>query len=97
MPEAKWMAEEAKRMGEEAQEQALRLGHEYQKAAEGSFEAASRSFGEVNRGWQAIAAEVTEFLEKTLRGDFAGLGATSPRVKFRRSGRRPDAVRTKGV
>ena len=64
MPEAKWMAEEAKRMGEEAQEQALRLGHEYQKAAEGSFEAASRSFGEVNRGWQAIAAEVTDFSKR---------------------------------
>ena len=51
-------------MGEEAQEQALRLGHEYQKAAEGSLEAASRSFGEVNRGWQAIAAEVTDFSKR---------------------------------
>ena len=51
-------------MGEEAQEQALRLGHEYQKAAEGSLEAASRSFGEVNRGWQAIAAEVTNFSKR---------------------------------
>ena len=43
MPETKRMAEEANRMGQEAQERAQRVGHEFQKAAEGGFEAASRS------------------------------------------------------
>ena len=46
MPETKSMAEEAMRMGEEAQEQTIKVGHEYQKAAEIGVEAASRSFGE---------------------------------------------------
>jgi hypothetical protein len=53
MPETKKMAEEA-----------MKVGHEYQKAAESSFEAASRSFGEVNRGLQAIAAEMTDFSKR---------------------------------
>jgi hypothetical protein len=37
------------------------MGHEYQKAVEGGFEAASRSAGEVHRGFQAIASEMTDF------------------------------------
>ena len=43
MPETRRMAEEANRMGQEAQEQARRVGQEFQKAAEGGLEAASRS------------------------------------------------------
>jgi len=38
-----------------AQEQAERVGREYQKAAEVGFETASHSLGEINRGLQAIA------------------------------------------
>jgi hypothetical protein len=44
MPETRRMAEEANRMGQEAQEQANRVGQEFQRAAERGFEAASRSF-----------------------------------------------------
>ena len=66
MPETKRMAEEATRMGEEAQEQTIRVGHEYQKAAEIGVEAASRSFGEVNRGLQALAAEMTDYSKKAF-------------------------------
>jgi hypothetical protein len=55
------MSEEASRIGEEVQEQARRAGQEFQHAAESGFEAASRSFGEVNTGLQAIAAEMTDF------------------------------------
>ena len=40
MPETRKMAQEANRMGQEAQEQAKRVGQEFQKAAEGGFEAA---------------------------------------------------------
>jgi hypothetical protein len=61
MQETKRMTEEANRMGQQAQERVQRVGHEFQKAAEGGFEAASRSFGELNRGFQAMAAELTDF------------------------------------
>jgi phasin family protein len=70
MPETKRLAEEANRMGQAAQEQANRVGQEFQKAAESGFEAASRSFGEVNRGFQAIATEMTDYSKKTLEDVF---------------------------
>jgi hypothetical protein len=66
MSETKRMAEETNRMGQEAQERAQRVGHEFQKAAEGGFEAASRSFSEVNKGFQAMAAEMTDFSKKRM-------------------------------
>ena len=37
MPETKRMAEEAKRMGEDARAHAMGVGHDYQKAMESSF------------------------------------------------------------
>jgi hypothetical protein len=55
MPETRRMAEEANRIGQEAQERAQRVGHEFQKAAESGFEAAGRSISEVNKGFQAMA------------------------------------------
>jgi hypothetical protein len=61
MSDAKKMADEAKRMGEEVQGQAQRVGREYQKAAETGLEAASRSFGEANKGFQALAVEMMEY------------------------------------
>jgi phasin family protein len=60
------MAEEANRMGEEVRDRAQRVGHEFQKAAEGGFEAASRSLSEANRGFQAMAAEMTDFSKKRM-------------------------------
>jgi phasin family protein len=66
MPETKRMAEEANRMGEEVRDRAQRFGHEFQKAAEGGFEAASRSLSEANRGFQAMAAEMTDFSKKRM-------------------------------
>ena len=66
MPEAKSMAEEANRMGREVQEQAQRVGREFQNAAGQGFEAAGRSLSEVNRGFQAIAAEMTEYSKKAF-------------------------------
>jgi phasin family protein len=61
MAEPTRMAEEATRMGEEVQERTQRMGREYQKAAESGFEAASRSFGEANKGFQVLAAEMMEY------------------------------------
>jgi hypothetical protein len=61
MQETKSMADEARRTGHQVQEQFQKAGKDYQQAVEGGFEAATRSFGEMNRGFQAIAAEVTAF------------------------------------
>jgi phasin family protein len=48
-------------MAEEVQERTQRMGREYQKTAESGFEAASRSFAEANKGFQALAAEMMEY------------------------------------
>jgi hypothetical protein len=66
MQETKRMAEEANRMGQEAQERVQRMGHEFQQAAVGGFETAGRSLSEVNRGFQAIAAEMTAYSKKAF-------------------------------
>jgi hypothetical protein len=51
-------------MGQEAQEQAKRVGQEFQRATERGFEAASRSFAEINRNFQAIATELNDFSKR---------------------------------
>jgi hypothetical protein len=66
MQETNRIGEEANRMGREAQEQAQRMGHEFQKAAVDGFETAGRSLSEVNRGFQAIAAEMTTYSKKAF-------------------------------
>ena len=48
-------------MAQEAQEQAKTVGQEYQSAVASGFEAASRSFANINSGFQAIATEMTDF------------------------------------
>jgi hypothetical protein len=50
MQDTKRMADEASRMGQQAQER-----------MQSGFDAASRSFGEANKGFQAIAAEMMEY------------------------------------
>jgi len=66
MQETRQMADQAKRMGEGPLEQAGRMGGELQKAAEKSFEAASQSFSEANRGFQAFAAEMTDYSKRSF-------------------------------
>jgi len=53
MSETKRMADEANRMGQQAQE-----------GFQTGLEAASRSFTEANRGFQAMAAEMTDFSKR---------------------------------
>ena len=93
----KRMAEEAKRIGEDARAHAMGVGHDYQKAMESGFEVASRSIGEVNRGLQAIAAEMTDFSKKRFEDIFQSWEQLLPCTIFRRRGRRPGAVCTKGI
>ena len=64
MPQANRLAQEANKMSREAQEGTSRMGNELQNAVESGFDAASRSFGEVNRGIQAMAAEMTDFSKR---------------------------------
>jgi hypothetical protein len=66
MQETKRMADQANRMGEDALEQAGRVGQEFQRASERSLEAASQSFSEANRGFQALAAEMTDYSKRSF-------------------------------
>ena len=43
-----------------------RLTEESQKASKDTFDVTLRSFAELNKGWQAITAEVTDYSKKTL-------------------------------
>ncbi len=70
MQETKRMTEEAKRMGQETQERAKRVGEQSHEALRGGFEAASQSFGEVNKSFQALAGQMTEYSKRTLEDVF---------------------------
>jgi len=43
-----------------------KIGEEFQRAGKNGFDAAVSSFGEVNKGLQAIAAELTDYSRKTF-------------------------------
>src|SRR5262245_10885209 len=64
MPETNRMTDEARKTAHDFQEQAQKVGQEYQRAIEGGAEAATHAFSEMNRGFQAVAAEVTDFSKK---------------------------------
>jgi len=59
------MTEQPKRMIEV---EATKIGQDFQKAAETNVGAFLRSWGELNRGWTAMAAEVNEY-SKTVFTD----------------------------
>ena len=43
-----------------------KFGEEFQKAGKDGFDASVQSFGEVNKGFQAIAATVTDYSKKAF-------------------------------
>jgi hypothetical protein len=43
-----------------------KAGEEFQKVGKDGFDAAVRSFGEVNKGFQAITANVTDYYKKAF-------------------------------
>ena len=47
-------------------EQFSKVGEEFQTMGKNGFDAAVRSFGEVNKGFQAIAAELTDYSKKAF-------------------------------
>ena len=60
------MAEKAARLGEEAQDHAQRVSAQFQRTAQGGWEAVGRSMSEANRGFQAVAAEMTEYSKQSF-------------------------------
>jgi phasin family protein len=59
------VVDEARRVTQESADQAKRVGREYQRAAQNSFDAAGQTFAEANRGFQILAAEVTNYSKKS--------------------------------
>jgi len=47
-------------------EELRNIGEEYQKLSKDGFEAAVRSFAEVNKGFQALTAEMTAYSKKAF-------------------------------
>src|SRR3990170_6586487 len=43
-----------------------KVGEEFQKVGKDGFDATVRSFGEVNKGFQAITAKVTDYYKKAF-------------------------------
>jgi len=50
-----------------------KIGEEFQRVGKDGFDAAVHSFGEVNKGLQAIAAEVTDYSKKAFEDGTAAL------------------------
>jgi hypothetical protein len=42
------------------------IGEEYQRMSREGLDAATRSFGEMNKGFQALAAEMTDYSKRTF-------------------------------
>jgi phasin family protein len=47
-------------------EELRNIGEEYQRLSKDGFDAATRSLGEVNKGFQALAAEMTDYSKRTF-------------------------------
>ena len=54
-------------------EEKRNIGEEYQKLSRDGLDAAVHSFGEVNNGFQSIAAEVTDYSKKAFEDSFRAL------------------------
>jgi hypothetical protein len=85
------MPEESKRMAGEAK----RVGQEYQRVTENSFDAVVRSWVELNKGWTAIAAEVTDYSKSAFNDGDPGLRAGDRRKAPWAGDRNPVPIRQK--
>jgi hypothetical protein len=71
MQEARRMTGEAENLRHQVQEQAQRTGQDFQNAIDGGIEAASRSVNEINKGFQALATEMTDFSKRRFEDIFS--------------------------
>jgi phasin family protein len=51
-------------------EELQNIGEEYQRLSKEGLDAATRSFGEMNKGFQALAAEMTDYSKRTFEDVF---------------------------
>jgi phasin family protein len=51
-------------------EELKNVGEEYQRLSKEGFDAVTRSFGEMNKGFQALAAEMTDYSKRTFEDVF---------------------------
>jgi phasin family protein len=51
-------------------EELKNIGEEYQRLGKEGFDAATRSFGEMNKGFQALAGEMTNYSRRTFEDVF---------------------------
>jgi phasin family protein len=59
-------SQQSRQPGFEKRAHMLKGFEEFQKVGKDGFDAAVRSFGEMNKGFQAIAAEVTDYSKKAF-------------------------------
>jgi hypothetical protein len=73
------------------------IGEEYQRLSKAGFDASVRSFAEVNKGFQALSAEMTDYSKRAFDDGGPCLGAVS-RCEVARSGVRNSVpVRKTGI
>ena len=72
------------------------IGEDYQKLSKDGFDAAVRSFAEVNKGFQTLTAEMTDY-SKRVRRRLPCLGAVSRREVGGADDRNSISVRQEGV
>ena len=58
--------QQATKFGQEVEGQAKRVGEQFQQASQRGFDAANLSLNEVSLGFQALAAEMTDYSKRTL-------------------------------
>jgi hypothetical protein len=68
-------------------EELKNVGEEYQRLSKEGFDAATRSFGEMNKGFQTLAAEMTDYSKRTFEDVFRAweqlMGAKSVEQVFK--------------
>jgi hypothetical protein len=68
-------------------EELKNVGEEYQRLSKEGFDAATRSFGEMNKGFQTLAAEMTNYSKRTFEDGFRAweqlMGAKSVEQVFK--------------
>ena len=57
----------------------FKIGEDLQKASKEGFETAVRAYGEANRGFQAIVAEVTNYNKRAFEGCDTRISAADQR------------------
>ena len=74
-----------------------KYGEEFQRVGKDGFDAAVRSFGQVNKGLQAIAAEVTDYSKKAFEDGTRAFEQLSQCEVVRAGNRGPVSIPQNGL